>query len=115
MSKYTKVSVPEAGRTELHDQLGLTGAEISVNIMPAGAGVPFVHAHKENEEIYVILEGKGVMTLDGEDVELAAGDFLRVAPPVQRQMRAAQDCGIRFLCIQVKENSLGNYTMADAL
>ena len=31
--------------------LGLTGAEISINNLPAGAGVPFVHSHKKNEEI----------------------------------------------------------------
>ena len=59
MKNYSKVSVGAGARTELHDKLGLTGAEISVNSMPAGASVPFVHAHKQNEEIYGILSGKG--------------------------------------------------------
>ena len=36
---------------ELHEKLSLTGAEISLNELPAGANVPFVHSHKENEEI----------------------------------------------------------------
>ena len=114
MANYQKVSVPDAPRTELHDLLGLTGAEVSVNSMPAGAGVPFVHSHKQNEEIYIILEGKGTMTLDGEDVALAANDVLRVAPPVKRQLKAAADSGIKYVCIQVKENSLEQYTGADA-
>ena len=43
MSNYSKVSVANDPRTELHDQLGLTGAEISINHLPAGASVPFVH------------------------------------------------------------------------
>ena len=69
---YTKVSVKEDARTELHDQLGLTGAEVSVNNLPAGAGVPFVHYHKNNEEIYMIASGKGKAVIDGETVELQA-------------------------------------------
>ena len=40
MKNYTKISVGQDARTELHDQLGLTGAEISVNNLPAGAGIP---------------------------------------------------------------------------
>lgn len=58
----------------MHEKLCLTGAEISINHLPAGAGVPFVHAHKNNEEIYGILSGKGVAVIDGESVTLAAGD-----------------------------------------
>lgn len=115
MSNYKKVSVPADARVELHDQLGLTGAEVSINSMPAGAQVPFVHAHKQNEEIYAILSGKGVMNLDGENVELKAGDWLRVAPEVKRQLSAAPDEGITYICIQVKEGSLEGFTMTDAI
>ena len=68
MNNYTKVSVAQDTRTELHDKLSLTGAEISVNNLPAGAGVPFVHSHKKNEEIYIILSGKGKAVIDGETV-----------------------------------------------
>ena len=55
MSAYSKTNVGHENRTELHDALSLTGAEISINNLPAGAGVPFVHAHKENEEIYGVI------------------------------------------------------------
>ena len=71
MSNYSKTHVSDDARTELHDQLSLTGAEISINNLPAGAGVPFVHSHKQNEEIYVVLSGKGKAVIDGEAVELA--------------------------------------------
>lgn len=115
MANFKKVSVTGTERVELHDQLGLTGAEISVNVLPAGAGVPFVHTHKQNEEIYIILEGKGCMTLDGEKVEVAANDYVRVSPSVKRQMAASADSAIKYLCIQVKENSLEAYTANDGV
>ena len=52
MKNYTKTNIGNEGRTELHEVLELTGAEVSINRLPAGAGVPFVHSHKNNEEIY---------------------------------------------------------------
>ena len=115
MEKYQKTSVAAQPRVELHDVLGLTGAEISINQMPAGASVPFLHSHKQNEEIYGVLSGHGTMTLDGEPVSLSEGDWLRVAPSVKRQMAAADDCQLTYICIQVKEGSLEQMTAADAV
>lgn len=115
MKNFKKVSVASDARTELHDKLSLTGAEISINNLPAGASVPFVHSHKNNEEIYVVLEGKGKVVIDGEAVELAAGDWIRISPAGKRQFFAAEDTAISFACIQVKENSLEAYTKDDAV
>ena len=112
---YSKITVTNEPRIELHDALNLTGAEISVNALPAGASVPFVHAHKQNEEIYAVIEGKGYAIIDDEKVVLAAGDWLRIAPNAKRQFFAAADMGIKYICIQVKENSLEGYTMTDAI
>lgn len=114
MATFSKVSVGDGARTELHDALGLTGAEISVNHLPAGGGVPFVHAHKANEEIYGILSGKGKAVIDGETVPLEAGDWVRISPEAKRQFSAAEDSELSYLCIQVKANSLGAYTAGDA-
>ncbi len=114
MKNFNKVTVNQDARTELHDSLSLTGAEISINNLPAGASVPFVHAHKKNEEIYAILSGKGKAVIDGETVELNTGDWLRISPKAKRQFFAAEDSGISYICIQVKENSLEEYTANDA-
>ena len=103
MANYTKTNVGSTPRTELHDTLGLTGAEVSINQLPAGAGVPFVHAHQQNEEIYGILAGKGKAVIDGEEIALTAGDWLKVAPAAKRQFSAAADSSITYVCIQVKE------------
>ncbi len=115
MANFNKVSVGLDARTELHDKLSLTGAEISINNLPAGAGVPFVHAHKQNEEIYAILAGKGKAVIDGETVGLSAGDWLRVSPAAKRQFFASEEEAISYVCIQVKEDSLEGYTTDDAV
>ena len=112
---YQKVSVGQEPRVELHDELNLTGAEISVNVLPAGANVPFVHSHKQNEEIYFITEGEGKVVIDGEDVFVKAGDFIRISPKAKRQFFASDKVALKFICIQVKENSLQNYTLTDAV
>ena len=124
MNNYTKFSVSREGsnlsrlknnRVELHDNLNLTGAEISVNNLPAGANVPFVHCHKNNEEIYAVLEGEGKAVVDDETVDLKAGDWLRVSPSAKRQFFASANSDFKFICIQVKANSLEGYTMTDAV
>ena len=50
MKNFNKISITEEARIELHDILNLTGAEISVNTLPAGTNIPFIHSHKQNEE-----------------------------------------------------------------
>lgn len=115
MKAFQKVNVGQKPRTELHDLLNLTGSEVSINNLPAGAGVPFVHSHKQNEELYGILSGCGTMVLDGETIDLHAGDWLRVSPQVKRQLSAAADSPISFICVQTKENSLTQWTANDGV
>lgn len=114
MKNYSKVEREEGARIELHDKIGLTGSEISVNTLPANASVPFVHAHRQNEEVYYIVNGNGKFVIDGEDVILNQGDFVKVSPQGKRQLFAGED-GITYICIQAKENSLEKYTANDAI
>ncbi len=115
MANFNKVNVAAETRTELHNLLSLTGAEISINNLPAGTSIPFIHSHKKNEEIYAILSGKGKVIIDGETIELTAGDWLRISPAAKRQFFASEDTAINFIYIQVKENSLEEYTKDDAI
>lgn len=115
MANYTKTTIGKENRIELHEKLSLTGAEISLNKLPAGANVPFVHSHKENEEIYGILSGKGKAIIDGEEISLSTGDWLKIAPAAKRQFFASDVSGITYICIQVKENSLEHFTAEDAV
>ena len=115
MSNYMKVGLENAPRVELHDKLGLTGAEISINTLSAGECVPFVHSHKQNEEIYYILSGSGKVVIDNENVNLVAGDWLKISPNAERQFFASKDNSISYICIQTKENSLEEFTANDAI
>ncbi|HET9125042.1 MAG TPA: hypothetical protein VFN65_09185, partial [Solirubrobacteraceae bacterium] len=45
---------------------------------------PFAHAHREQEEAYVVVAGSGRILLDGEVRELRKWDVVRVAPEVVR-------------------------------
>ena len=115
MNNFKKISVVDEARTELHDKLALTGAEISINTLPAGASVPFIHSHKQNEEIYAIINGKGYAVIDGERVDIKAGDWLCIVPSAKRQFFASDSADLKYFCIQVRENSLEGYTMTDAI
>lgn len=115
MNNFIKLPKQEGARVELHDQLALTGAEISINTIPLGGCVPFVHAHQQNEEIYYILSGSGKAVVDGQEVCLQSGDWLKIDPVGKRQFFASEDQELSYLCIQVKAHSLDQYTADDAI
>lgn len=104
-----------ASRTELHKLLSLTGTEVSINNLPAGVSIPFVHAHKNNEELYIVLSGKGSFFVDGEEFLISEGDCLRVDPKGERCLKATDDSALRYLCIQSRAGSLQGYTMSDGI
>ena len=63
-----------------------------------GARMPFGHRHREQEEVYVVVGGSGRVKLDGEIVDVAERDVLRVAPGVMRAFEAGPD-GLDVLCV----------------
>jgi mannose-6-phosphate isomerase-like protein (cupin superfamily) len=107
--------IQRLGRVTLKDELALTGSEISVNELPAGVSVPFVHSHKRNEEIYIILRGKGQFYIDGEEFEVEEGNVLRVDPAGARCLRAGDRTAIRYICVQTEANSLVQFTRGDGV
>lgn len=114
MANYKLVHSEPAPRVEFHEALGLTGAEVSINTVPPNGGVPFVHVHTNNEELYIVLEGKGELWIDGETLPIQAGDSFRIDPAGKRAIRAAADSSLKYICIQTKAHSLGGFTMTDA-
>lgn len=108
-----KEDLAKKERVMVGETLGLTGAELSLNYAAAGKFAPFVHSHKLNEEIYVILSGKGLFMVDGEEFAVQEGSIIRVAPKGERAIKADQD--MAYLCIQVQEGSLTQATMDDGV
>ena len=108
MENFKMVEVKDAPRVELHNQLGLTGCEISINELPPKAAVPFVHAHKQNEEVYGVLGGKGQLYIDGQVVDIKAGDWFVIRPNGHRAIHASEDEGIQFICIRQRAEACRN-------
>jgi quercetin dioxygenase-like cupin family protein len=56
-----------------------------------GKRSPFVHRHREAEEIYVVVGGSGFVRLDGDVSPVRRLDAIRVAPGVARAFEAGPD------------------------
>lgn len=116
MAQYKLAHIDMKGnRGELYDLLNLMGAEVPCNTLPAGANVSFVHYHTQNEEVYLILEGRGTLYINGEEMPLKEGDCFRIDPQGERCLHAADDGAMCFICIQVKAGSLEGFTVSDAV
>ncbi len=61
-----------------------------------GRRSPFAHRHREAEEIYVILRGRGLVKLGEEIRPVAALDAIRIAPELPRAFEAGPD-GLDFV------------------
>ena len=55
------------------------------------------------------------LSLTGAEISLSTGDWIKIAPAAKRQFFASDICGITYICIQVKENSLEHFTTEDAV
>jgi mannose-6-phosphate isomerase-like protein (cupin superfamily) len=77
--------------------------------------VPFVHAHRRTEEVYLVLQGKGRFYVDGDEFEVAEGSVVRVDPAGQRCIAADAQSALRYLCIQTEAGSLVQFTEGDAV
>ncbi len=122
MTKYKKIDLGsfeeigkfENGKTFLKDALDLTSCEISVNNVPQGFKVPFKHKHKQNEEVYIILKGEGIITIDNDNINVKEGSCIKVESSAGRTIENTGDDNFQFICIQAKTNSLEQYGLGDA-
>ena len=78
--------------------LGLVRSGLGYHRVPPGHRFPYGHAHKRQEEIYVVVSGSGRMKLDGEIIELTQWDVVRVPPGTWRGYEAGRD-GLEILVV----------------
>ena len=90
------------GRRVLDKEMPLEFIGVTVNSREPGEGAHYWHSHAIIEELYLFLEGQGVMALDDEIVPVRAGTALRVAQGVRRSWHAnATSPGpMRWVCIR---------------
>jgi mannose-6-phosphate isomerase-like protein (cupin superfamily) len=65
-------------------------------LSPGVEGREHDHAEQNQEEVYFVVRGEGVMRIDGEEIELKPGRFVRVDPSSTR-MPVAGDEGLEFV------------------
>lgn len=56
------------------------------------------HYHRVAEEIYFILEGGGLMEIDGVVRPVGPGDAILIPPGARHEITAGADAPLRFLC-----------------
>jgi quercetin dioxygenase-like cupin family protein len=69
----------------LRRQLGVTSFGMNQIVLEARQRGR-IHRHREQEEVYVVLDGTLTLVVEGEDHVLEAGELVRVAPGVRRQL-----------------------------
>lgn len=56
------------------------------------------HHHRVSEEIYYLVEGAGVMEIDGEERRVGVGDAILIPPGAWHRIQASDDGPLRLLC-----------------
>ena len=91
--------------------LGATGGEFSFQIFRPGTETGFLHTHKNHEELYFFLKGKGEFQVDGQIFPVSEGSVVRVAPDGNRSVRNNGSEPLIMLCVQYRGNT---FTAEDA-
>ena len=86
--------------------LGAESFGFNVVDIEAGGEIPaHDHTGDNQEEVFIVLEGKGTLVTDGEEHDAPAGTFCRLAPEVNRTIRNNSDANVRALLIGVPVDS----------
>ena len=79
--------------------LGTTAFGINeVRMPPDSSGMEHDERETGHEEVYLVLDGSGAFTVDGERVTVTAGDYLLVGASATRQANSGAG-GMRFLVV----------------
>jgi uncharacterized cupin superfamily protein len=78
---------PGAGErfVSLRRALGVTSFGINQLVLEPGQRGR-IHRHRRQEEVYLVVEGTLSLLVEGEETTLEAGELVRVAPDVRRQL-----------------------------
>lgn len=77
--------------------------------------MPFYHQHQENEEVYIFIQGKGQMQVDGEIIDVQEGSVVRIAPNGLRTWRNNSTEPLLYIVAQMRANSLRQYGFGDGV
>ena len=109
--QHNQMAVREFG--SCHGGVGtLLCRELLADYARTGAGIKFVHddvlepgvsigphTHSGDEEVYVILEGRGVMTVDGREHPVQAGDLCVTRDGRSHSLKNNSEAPLRLLVV----------------
>ena len=101
------------GKVFLAESLGMSGMEVSFQVMPPNMGMPFFHKHRKNEEMYIILKGTGEFQIDDAVISIEEGSIVRVAPDGSRSWKNTGGEPMIMMCIQAVAGTLKEFTGHD--
>jgi quercetin dioxygenase-like cupin family protein len=86
--------------------LGVESFGLNVVEIEQGYSIPeHNEVERDQEEVFVVLDGNAVMVIDGKDHPAPAGTFVRVAPPVMRTVRNDAEAPVRLLIVSAPTTS----------
>jgi quercetin dioxygenase-like cupin family protein len=89
--RYNDVEELAPGMHFLRDELDCDNLGITViDVGGEWQGKTHDHAEEGHEEVYLLMEGAGSLTVDGEKVTLDPGKAVRVDPDATRQLQFAE-------------------------
>lgn len=74
---------------------------VNYTVLPPGTSIGD-HTHGADEELYVVLEGTGELTVDGETRSITQGDIHLNKPGGTHGLRNASQADVRVLVIGVR-------------
>jgi mannose-6-phosphate isomerase-like protein (cupin superfamily) len=66
-------------------------------LRPSAASLP--HMLRESSEVYFILEGQGIMQIDGESASVERGQAIYIPPGSRQHIQNTGTDDLKFLCI----------------
>jgi len=69
----------------LRRQLGVSSFGMNQIVLEPGQRGR-IHRHRNQEEVYLVLEGRLTLMIESEETELGEGELIRVAPQIRRQL-----------------------------
>jgi quercetin dioxygenase-like cupin family protein len=86
--------------------LDVTSFGLNVVEIEQGYAIPeHDETERDQEEVFVVLEGDAVLVIDGEEHSAPAGTFARIAVPLTRTVRNDNETPVKLLIVSAPTTS----------
>lgn len=116
-ARYSRAFMPLSKVKEkefLSRPMGCKGIGFSFVRCKPGEGATYVHRHKVQEEVFIVLKGDGTIILDGKRIKMPEGTIVRVGPTVWRALGNDSKSDVVFMvlgAVPPKNFPLGGRTL----